>query len=91
MPCKISFIVTWLIWLSHCIIFQIKERKQIGRLKVCVVFCKVIFFFNQSKHNAVLKPRTGNFRGLAGFEAKAKDLKLWPRGRPRRLHQLWFV
>ena len=81
----------WLIWLSHCIIFQNnKERKQIGRLKVCLVFCKDIFFFNQSKNNAVLEPRTGHFRGLAGFEAKAKDLKLWPRERPRRLH-LWFV
>ena len=45
----------------------------------------------------VLEPKTGFFRGLAGFEAKAKgltfeakakDFKLSPRGRglPRGLH-----
>ena len=28
----------------------------------------------------VLELRTGHFRGLAGFEAKAKDLKLCPQG-----------
>ena len=31
-----------------------------------VIFCLVIFLFNQSKNNAVLKPRTGHFRGLVG-------------------------
>ena len=57
------------------------------------------FPFNQSKNNAVLEPRKGHFRGLVGFEAKAKDLsfeaktkakdfKMCPRGqkRPRGPH-----
>ena len=56
------------------------------------LLCLVIFHFNHSKNNAVLEPRTGHFRGLEGFEAKAKDLtfetkakdfKMCPRGRPR--------
>ena len=32
------------------------------------------FLFNQSKNYAVLEPMTGHFRGLVGFEVKAKDL-----------------
>ena len=44
------------------------------------------FLFDQLKKNAVLEPRTGHFRELVGFEAKAKtnDFKLCPRaqGRP---------
>ena len=48
--------------------------------------------FNNSKNTAVLEPRTGQFsrtRGLEAkakdltFEAKAKDFKICPRGRPR--------
>ena len=46
--------------------------------------------FNGSKTSAVLEPRTGQFsRTLAsrprtwGFQAKAKDFKMCPRGRPR--------
>ena len=50
------------------------------------------FLFDQAKNNAVLEPRKGHFRGLVGFEAKAKDLsfeakakdlKMCPRGLPR--------
>ena len=57
-------------------------------LKFNKVLCFVTFLFNQSKNNAVLEPRTGHFRGLVGFEAKAKEcmkmkLKMYPRGRPR--------
>ena len=37
----------------------------------------------QIKKSAVLEPRTDQFRGLVGFEAKAKDFKMCPRGRPR--------
>ena len=42
------------------------------------------FRFNQSKNNAVLEPRTGNFCGIVGFEVKdlsfeAKDFKMCPR------------
>ena len=35
-----------------------------------------VFLFSFLKYNVVLKPRTGHFRGLKGFEAKtkAKDL-----------------
>ena len=44
--------------------------------------------FNHSKNSAVLEPRTGQFLRTWGFEAKAKDLKMCPRGqgRPRGLH-----
>ena len=55
--------------------------------------CLVIFVYNQSKNNSVLEPRTGHFRGLVGFEAKAKDLKMCPRGQgcPQGLHLSWKV
>ena len=41
-------------------------------------------FLTSQKNSAVLKPRTGHFGGLAGFEAKdlifkAKNFKLYPR------------
>ena len=39
--------------------------------------------FARAKNSAVLEPRTGHIRELAGFEAKAKDFKLCPRGRSR--------
>ena len=48
--------------------------------------------FNYSKNSAVLEPRTGQFSRTWGleakakdltFEAKAKDFKICPRGRPR--------
>ena len=53
--------------------------------------------FNNSKNSAVLEPRTGQFSRTWGLEAKAKDLtleakakdfKMCPRGRPQELH-LW--
>ena len=39
--------------------------------------------FNCSKNSAVLEPRTGQFSRTWGFETKAKDFKICPRGRPR--------
>ena len=54
--------------------------------KIQEIFMFGFFLFNQSK------TRTRHFRGLVGFEAKAKDLsfevkakdfKICPRGRPR--------
>ena len=39
--------------------------------------------FNNSKNSAVLEPRTGQFSRTWGLEAKAKDFKICPRGRPR--------
>ena len=45
--------------------------------------------FNNSKSSAVLEPRTGQFSRTSGLEAKAKDFKICPRRRPRRLH-LWL-
>ena len=36
--------------------------------------------FNCSKNSAVLEPRTGQFSRTWGFEAKAKDFKMCPRG-----------
>ena len=55
--------------------------------------------FNIPKNSAVLEPRTGQFSRTWGleakakakdltFEAKAKNFKMCPRGRPRGLH-LW--
>ena len=66
--------------------------KQIDRLKVWIIFCLVVFLYIQSKNNATLEPRTGYFRVLVGFEAKAKnlrfeakakDFKMCPRGQGR--------
>ena len=39
--------------------------------------------FNNSKNSAVLEPSTGQFSRTWDFEAKAKDLKMCPRERPR--------
>ena len=59
--------------------------------------------FNFPKNSAVLEPRTGQFSRTWGleakdltFEAKAKDFKICPRGRPRgqgrpRGLHLWLV
>ena len=89
MPFKISFGMTWLSWLSHCIIFQKRKRNnEFADYQICRLLF-VFFHFNQVKNNAVLQPRTGHFRGLVVFEAKAKDLsfevnakdlKMCPRG-----------
>ena len=60
--------------------------------------------FNFPKNSAVLEPRTGQFSRTSGleakakdltFEAKAKDFKICPRGRPRgqgrpRGLHLWY-
>ena len=70
-----------------------------GKQKRCSqIFCNVSGVFQQncncSKKSAVLEPRTGQFSRTWGFEAKAKDLtfeakakakdlKMCPRGRPR--------
>ena len=40
-------------------------------------------FSTCQKNSAVLEPTTEHFRGLADFEAKAKDFKLCPRGSPK--------
>ena len=44
--------------------------------------------FNIPKNSAVLEPRTGQFSRTWGLEAKAKDFKICPWGRPRGLY-LW--
>ena len=52
--------------------------------------------FVDSKNSAVLEPRTDQFLRTWGFEAKPKDLKMCPGGRPRGqerppgLH-FWYV
>ena len=82
MPFGISFGMTWLSWLSYGIIFQIRKRNnELTDYQICCLL--FFFFFNQSKNNAVLEPRTGHFRGLAGF--KANGLKMCPRGQGRSL------
>ena len=68
--------------------FSNKERKRIDRQKVYVVFCLIIFLFNQSKNDAVLEPRKDHFRGLVGFEAQAKKGRPRGQGRPRGLPTL---
>ena len=37
------------------------KKKQTVRLEVKVIFCFVIFFFNLSKNNDVLEPKTRRF------------------------------
>ena len=39
-------------------------------------------YFNNSKNSAILEPWTGQFSRTWGLEAKAKDFKMCPRGRP---------
>ena len=72
MPFKTSLCMTWLIWLSHCIIFQIRNRNNELSIDILSHMLSFIcfFLFNQSQNNAVLEPRTRHFRGLAGIEAK---------------------
>ena len=44
------------------------------------------------RNSAVVEPRTGHFQGLAGFEAKAEDFKLCPRGQePTRGLHFWHL
>ena len=59
----------------------IKKMKRIDRLEVEIIFCLVIFLFIQSRNNAVLKAGDRTFSRTLGFEAKAKDFKMSPRGR----------
>ena len=54
-----------------------------GYAKIQEIFMFGYFSFNQSKNKAVLKSRTGHFRGLVGFEAPAKNFKMCSQGRPR--------
>ena len=42
--------------------------------RILEVFVVGYFPFQPIKKQAVLKPRTGHFRGLVGFETNAKDL-----------------
>ena len=53
----------WNNW-YHIILFLTMEMKRIETVEVYVVFLFSYFFFNQSKNNAVLEPRTRNFRGF---------------------------
>ena len=41
-----------------------------------VFFSSGYFPFQKSKNNAFLELRTGHFRGLVGFDTKAKDFKM---------------
>ena len=43
-------------------------------------FSSALQNFNNSKNSAVLEPRTGQFSGTWGLEAKAKDFKMCSRG-----------
>ena len=54
------------------VLFSNTERKRIDTPEVYAVLCLDIFLLNQSKNNIVLEPRKEHFRGLVGFEAKAK-------------------
>ena len=59
--------------------FSNNEKKQRNeRISVHMLPFVWFFLFVQSKNNAVLESRTGPFRKLVGFEAKAKDLKMCP-------------
>ena len=44
MPFKISFSMTWLIWLSHCIIFQIRKRNnELTYYQICCLLFVFVF------------------------------------------------
>ena len=63
--------------------FPLEENKKRSSqifYEVCSAFQQN---FNGSKNCAVLEPMTGQFSRTSGFEAKAKDFKICPRGRPR--------
>ena len=60
------------------IFFQAISKKRSSQ-----IFCKVSGVFQQiydSKSSAVLGQGQGNFRRFVGFETKAKDFKMCPRG-----------
>ena len=82
--------MTWLSWLSHWIIFQLRRKKTNWQTSSYVVFCLVTFLFNQTKNNAVLEAKTEHFWELLGFKSKAEDLsfkakdfEMCPRGQGR--------
>ena len=68
--------------------FPLEENKKRSSQIFCEVSGASQQNFNDSKNSAVLKPRTVQFSRTWGFEAKAKDFKICPRGqgRPRGLH-----
>ena len=78
MPFKISFDLDS--WLSHCIIFEIRKKKQrIDRLSDILSFDCFLFLINQ-------KIMLSSSRGQDIFEDlsfEAKDLKMGLRGRPQ--------
>ena len=73
-----------------------RSPKEQNKKGLCKFSARFLAFSNKiltvQKNSAVLGPRTGQFSRTWGFEAKAKDFKMCPRGqgRPRGLH-LWSV
>ena len=76
--------MTWLSWLSHCIIFQIRKKKKNCELSDMLHgVCFLLFITNQ-------KIMLSSSRGQDIFEdfrlrgqCQGTDLKMCPRGRPR--------
>ena len=74
-----------------CYVSNKENKQRIDILSDMLSFICFFLFQPITKYcNAVLEPRTEHFRGLVGFkaknlscEAKAKDLKMCPEGRPR--------
>ena len=62
--------------------FRRSQKKQ-GHLATKSDLQMVSFLFNESKNSSVLEPTTEYFRRLVGFEAKAKNFKMCPRGQER--------
>ena len=66
MPFKISFCMTWLIWLSHCIVFQIRKRNnEFTDYRIC---CLLLVFFFSTNHKTMLSSslRQDIFEDLQG-------------------------
>ena len=66
MPFRISFSMTWRSCHHIILFFSYGKKSNLNTKSLCCLFYLVTSFFNQSKNNAVLEPRTGNFRGPVG-------------------------
>ena len=86
-PFEITFSMTWRSWHYTILFFSYGKETNGDTRSLCCLFYLVISFLINQKIKLSLS-RTGNFRGLVCFKAKAKDFKMCPRGlgRPRGFH-----
>ena len=85
MPFKINFSMTWLGWLSLCIIFQIKKRnnKLTDYQTCCLLF--VFFFLTNSKIMLSSSRRQDILEDLQALRPRLENVSSRPR-MSSRLH-----